>query len=252
MTNHRAPLAPGEIRSHQVGAQKFTVMHVAGGSFTQATVRPSSVPFKVLKTSAYEQEAVNAYADAIEQAESDAIDAMEGDDTPEPLTAESAEALAARAGFAADHVLDSVRALTEGGRIVAHPTTSHSLHTQLAGRVLRAPAPTLADDVAALRAKVGNYGGVIQDWRDGKAPTESEKGSAERFGVFAAWADIEAVLDRIAAREPQRATSVIGWPLWRHDCGNTDHFGLRADPARCLNCGKVGEWRALYVEPDGA
>jgi hypothetical protein len=102
LTNHRAPLVPGEIRTHTVGLQIFQVMHVSGGSYTQATVRELAQPSRVIATERFESDAVNAYADAIEQAESDAIDDMEGDDTPEPLTAEGAEALAARAGFTID------------------------------------------------------------------------------------------------------------------------------------------------------
>lgn len=100
MNEHRAPLAPGEIRAHTVGTRTFQVMHVSGGSFTQATVREAGGGATVLATDPFADRAVRAYADAIEQAESDAADAMEDDDTPEPLTAESEEALRVRAGFA--------------------------------------------------------------------------------------------------------------------------------------------------------
>lgn len=73
-TNHRAPLAPGEIRTRTVGNRTFRVMHVAGGSFTQASVSDPTWlgASQVLATNRFESFAVAAYADAIEQAESDA------------------------------------------------------------------------------------------------------------------------------------------------------------------------------------
>lgn len=80
--NHRAPLAPGEIRMHEVGERKFTVMHVAGGSYVQACEHGADKPSRVLKTSQWGYEAIDAYADAIEQAESDAIDALDDADGP--------------------------------------------------------------------------------------------------------------------------------------------------------------------------
>lgn len=78
--NHRAPLAPGEIRMHEVGGRKFTVMHVAGGSCVQACEHGADKPSRVLKTSQWGYEAIDAYADAIEQAESDATDALDDAD----------------------------------------------------------------------------------------------------------------------------------------------------------------------------
>jgi hypothetical protein len=81
-SEHRSPLAPGEIRTHIVGDRAFQVMHVAGGSFTQASVRGKG-PSTVLCTDVAAAVAVKAYADAIEQAESDRIDALEGDDEAE-------------------------------------------------------------------------------------------------------------------------------------------------------------------------
>lgn len=79
-TNHRAPLAPGEIRTHTVGACTFRVMHVAGGSFTQASVREPGQPSKVLCTDRFEFVVVAAYVDAIEAAESVAADALDDAD----------------------------------------------------------------------------------------------------------------------------------------------------------------------------
>jgi hypothetical protein len=68
--NHRRPLAPGEIRTHTVGAQHFQVMHVMNGGMTQARVTEIGQPSRVLKTAAFASVAVRAYAEAIEQAES--------------------------------------------------------------------------------------------------------------------------------------------------------------------------------------
>jgi hypothetical protein len=70
--NHGAPLAPGEIRTHTVGTQTFQVMHVSGGSFTQAKVRRpigDHMESHVLCTSRFDSDAVRAYADAIAAAE---------------------------------------------------------------------------------------------------------------------------------------------------------------------------------------
>jgi hypothetical protein len=80
-TNHRAPLAPGEIRTYRVGDQRFAVMHVAGGSFTQVTARDGiDGATRVLATCRFADAAVRAYADAIEQAESDAVDRLDDTD----------------------------------------------------------------------------------------------------------------------------------------------------------------------------
>ena len=78
--DHRAPLKPGEIRTHRVGAQVFQVMHIAGGSFAQASVAGNGMATRVLRTDRFADVAVRAYADAIEQAESDAIDALDDAD----------------------------------------------------------------------------------------------------------------------------------------------------------------------------
>ena len=84
--DHRAPLAPlapGEIRTYVVGNRAFRVMHVAGGSFTQASFREGvDGPSVVLATDRFADVAVRAYAEAIEQAESDAIDALDDADGP--------------------------------------------------------------------------------------------------------------------------------------------------------------------------
>jgi hypothetical protein len=79
MSEHEKPLTPGEIRTHTIGRTDFTVMHVAGGSFTQARSCDDSGS-TILATDRFESVAVRAYADAIEQAESDRIDALDDAD----------------------------------------------------------------------------------------------------------------------------------------------------------------------------
>jgi hypothetical protein len=263
--NHRAPLAPGEIRTHRVGARVFKVMHVSGGSFTQASVRPDGEPATVLLTDMSTRAAVNAYADAIEQAESDAIDALEGDDTPEPLTDSEAEALAVRAGFAPtprglwpvpqDRSADGVPEV-EQAHAPAPTTQQRDCPACDCGRRQRggshlptcaivlweakqieahepAPAPTLADDAAALRHMIN---------------TEVRPTRRDAF---------LARLDRIAARVPQRATA-YGLELWQHACGVVDHAGpVQPHPDQCDNCRRFrpltsDPWHPLYVLPDGA
>lgn len=105
----RKPLAPGEIRKAAVNGMLFQVMHVAGGSFTQAIAGS-----KVICTSMHEDVAVRAYADAIAAAE--AADSDVEEDGPQYLAADgslktpgaeqldgpAAEALSIRAGFADD------------------------------------------------------------------------------------------------------------------------------------------------------
>jgi hypothetical protein len=79
-TNHRAPLAPGEIRTHTVGDRTFQVMHTGRGMNTKATYRDGVDGVTQVLCTGYEFRAVRAYADAIEQAESDAIDALDDAD----------------------------------------------------------------------------------------------------------------------------------------------------------------------------
>lgn len=70
MNEHERPLAPGEVRKHVVGSKTFGVMHVAGGSYTQAAVVEGGTgPTKVLCTSVHEDVAVHAYAQAIAEAD---------------------------------------------------------------------------------------------------------------------------------------------------------------------------------------
>jgi hypothetical protein len=149
----------------------------------------------------------------------------------------------------ADHVLDSVRALTDGDQIVAHPTTAgRGLRAQLAGRALRAPAPegpygalaafaddaarsapapTLADEVAALRTEIEAY------FLDGNAPKE-----------------IATILDRIAGMAPQLAMDANGAVYRMHTPCRRVMIESRS---ACRYCADVGPWRPLYMLPgDGA
>jgi hypothetical protein len=120
---HRRPLAPGEIRTHEVAGEIFQVMHTGNGAFTQATRNSDHAGRGVIKTSSQDQDAVDAYADAIEQAESDQID---GDEDP-----------------------DASGSLVAPGTL--HPTTSYAARTQMLGRVQRdTPAPTLTDDLTTV------------------------------------------------------------------------------------------------------
>lgn len=227
--DHRAPLAPGEIRSQWVGNQFFQVMHIAGGSFTQATVRTSGPDRpRVLATEMFESDAVRAYADAIEQAEDDAARSAPDDQCGcerNPLghlRSEHPTALPAEESWKHPYTEQGGRCGTCGfGR-------TSDRHT--------APAPTLADDVATLRAVLVDLatglGGVVKP-------------------------DILAILDRIAARAPQRATDADefskGDPLWLHECGGVMPGEGEREPYECPRhwC-TGGTWRPLYVLPDGA
>lgn len=124
--SHRSPLAPGEIRTHTVGARTFQVLHVAGGSMTQASYRDERSHSTVLCTDVAADVAVKAYADAIQRAE-DAADLsynlpmgadmrlVTGEDTqplPAPVTPLEAIAVLRRwADFQPPHVGDAVTAL---------------------------------------------------------------------------------------------------------------------------------------------
>jgi hypothetical protein len=241
--NHRAPLAPGEIRTHQVGAQKFTVMHVAGGSYTQASVRESGRPSRVLHTGR-EDIAVSRYADAIAEAEEAVLEQAESEEGWDDRT------------------------------VTLHPTHSTALRTQMAGRVLRAPAPDTMptqplqvdkaiaelkrfeeiDHAAVARGESPNW------WERGiepstPAPTLADDVAALRQWIKSAGVTIAgspkalAILDRIAARAPQRATDRRGDPLRMHmPCRQI----VAESRSACRSCDEVGPWRALYVLPDGA
>jgi hypothetical protein len=226
-TSHRRPLAPGEIRSHRVGAQTFAVMHVAGGSYTQACVMPVGGPTRVLATERFEQDAVNAYADAIEQAESDALDAMEGDDTLEPLTAEGAEALAARAGFAP-------------ARRCVRTDGSHANHTEPVDGMNCDPDRPTAEDERVTKAQREAFGSPIPAVK--RKPGTVFAGSPSRFRDEAsAPANMLAHLDQITntatdlradADAEDRARTAVA-----------DGTARRATlSVRCSTCGGELDW----------
>jgi hypothetical protein len=209
--DHRRPLAPGEIRTHTVGNRTFKVMHVAGGNFTQASYQLGVHPTQVITTEMFEQDAVRAYADAIEQAESDAADADREDEAPEPLTAEGEEALRVRTGFAqtldlhqaiaeAEHFEEIDRAAVARGESTNWWERNAETPEPRPGReilrqpivdpagALPTPAPTIADDVAVLRRLVNTY----------MLHTRPPGADAVELAL--------STLDRIAGAVPQRAT----------------------------------------------
>jgi hypothetical protein len=94
-----------------------------------------------------------------------------------------------------------------------------------------APAPTLADDVAALREEI--------EWL-----------WIGRDGVDLA--ALRARLDRIAVAVPQQATDYSGTPLWQHSCQTALAQQGAVRPALCHNCDKTGQWQPLYVMSAGA
>lgn len=175
-----------------------------------------------------------------------------GVETP---TAEGAEALAVRAGFApapthgdeAPEGWNRVTFTRDGRERIALKCTDGSGRWSLGGSLLRwpsllraaggevtdatersTPVPTLADDVAALRTEVKSY------WYEGQMPNH-----------------MAALFDRIVGAVPQRATATPdGRPLWQHGCGRIASGPGCTGPA-CRSCGEIGGWRALYVMPGG-
>lgn len=105
----------------------------------------------------------------------------------------------------------------------------------------------IADEVAALRRDVREYGGKIQDWRDYRRKGQSEKASLEQSGALELFRRIDRRLDRIAAAAPQRATDSNGTPLWLHVCGRVVACLYRG-PNWCSACDEHDEWRQLYVD----
>lgn len=233
-SEHAKPLSPGEIRMARVGRVIFKVMHIAGGSFTQAIALRPDAPTEVIATEMFEQDAVRAYAEAIEQAEADHADADREDDAPEPLTAEDEEAPRVRSGFTPtlptvpqDRSADGVPEVEQAS----------------------APAPARADDVAALRSDLNTGMGRIRSigrW------SGSAHEALEYLGRAAE------TLDRIAGAVPQRATDADelskGDPLWLHGCGGVMPGEGDREPDECPRHWCIGgPWRPLYVMPgDGA
>jgi hypothetical protein len=231
MNEHSRPLAPGEIRIHWIGDTSYQVMHVAGGSFTQASVRERGKPSQVLKTSMHEREAVDAYAEAIEQAEAGASthrDPMVGSSHGAFMTQAEADTEETDRedgpmffGAAGNLVIPGATPAICSPRDCDRP--DECILTDVAG-----PAPTLADDVAALRL-----------WLDHTAEGD---GVDYALGLF----------DRIAGAVPQRATDADeyskGDSLWLHACGGVMPGEGSHEPDECPRhwC-NGGEWQALYT-----
>lgn len=229
-SEHTQPLARGEIRRHTVGVQTFQIMHALAGSYVQVAIRTEDEPTHVvcLEMAMDEHKALATYAELIRIAELVAAPERgdsEDEDTAEPLTPEGAEALRVRAGFAVapvglgpvpmDRSADGVPEVeqcddceTTGQNCWAHggherswgrgapgpvpegPYGALAAFADDARRVANDPAPTRADDVAALRAEVEAH------WRDGQLPNY-----------------MATLFDRIAGAVPQPTR------VWMHRCG---------------------------------
>lgn len=212
--DHRAPLAPGEIRTHTVGLRTFTVMHVAGGSFTQATSHVVGGGARVICTEVFESNAVRAYADAIEQAESDAIDELDEADGSMFISSSTGELIDPQAGPAPDADLSFNLPMGANMQLVTGE---------------RPTAPSFGEDVTALR----------QGITDAYTPLSAR-------GLLAA-------LDRIAAQAPVRATAGRPeYPWWLHACGYVeigDRDGTPPPIGPCTKCdgSEGGTWQPLYT-----
>jgi hypothetical protein len=196
MSEHMKPLAPGEIRQYTVGNpdtrggwQAFKVMHVAGGSFTQASVSRFGRPTQVLCTDTDSAVAVRAYAEAIEQAESDRIDALDDADDVAFIDSASGELIEPDSAPA----LKVDRAIAELQRFeeIDRAAIARGESANWWERGTSTPAPTLADEVSALRL-----------WLNHTAEGEAVEWAIELF-------------DRIAGRLQQCATDAQcpGLPL---------------------------------------
>lgn len=127
---------------------------------------------------------------------------------------------------------EAVPALTLADETPEQRVARHALDKPLieAFDALRASAPTLASDVAALRAEIeGLWIGT-----DGIYRTE-----------------VEAILDRIAGAVPRRAVAANGVPLYQHECDYVEQFTEAPDHGGCDACesgsNNPGDWRALYT-----
>lgn len=108
------------------------------------------------------------------------------------------------------------------------------------------PAPTLADDVAALLTQYGTLCAEVAVQRDDRLAFEPFNRAQEIR---------RQILDRIAARVPQRATISDDLPLWLHmTCGGTYASHTIPKLTICRKCDVLtgeADWRAFYVLPDG-
>ena len=248
--NHRAPLARGEIRTHTVGDQTFQVMHIAGPRVQARVGVPGGQPSMVLCTDTDAAVAVRAYADAIDGAEriqahlreaaALSYNLPDGADmalvTGEPIRS-TPQVITPDPGVQVEYesderptpsLADACCASTSKGGITTHknecPRFARLTDEEAAYRrhlldVDKRPAPSLADDVAALR------GMIEQQGRLGRQPSRLE---------------MLAVLDRIAAQMPQPTRA------WMHRCGMVLIDDV-SPPLPCDGCRGPGAWRRLYT-----
>lgn len=194
--DHRAPLAPGEIRTHTVGTRTFQVMHVLNGAMAQASYRDAGQPSVVITTNQWISNVVGEYADAIEQAEAAEI-------VEETLADPNAVVtfMPSEAGQAGGYVPSERFAIyahddaAEAAEQRAEPdltfnTPDGASMTLVTGEPQ--PAPSLADDVAALRLEIATMRG--------------DEGANRRTAILARF-------DRIAAQVP------VPTRVWMHRCG---------------------------------
>lgn len=108
------------------------------------------------------------------------------------------------------------------------------------------PAPSLAEDLAALRREIDSYasltGAVVDESPGMSKPTPHAYELAIKRNRMRA--SITERLDRIAAQQPQPATGPRGSAMTLHTCGSITYG---AHDELCHVCHKPGTWRALYT-----
>lgn len=217
--DHRRPLAPGELRAQWVGNQLFTVMHVAGGSYTQASVRESGKPTRVLATERFESDAVAVYAYAIECAEADALDDADDAQYISPATGELA-----------------VPGITDAPEVEQQPL-----------KVDRAIAELRhfeeIDRVAVARGESANWWERTGDV-DLTFNTPMGADMTMVTGEPAAERTAE-LADVPAGLSVQRAKDGEGWGIWLHTCGKAQ--SRNGGPRECYWCGGTDGYRPLYT-----
>lgn len=253
--DHGAPLIPGEIRTHIVGDQKFQIMHVGNGAYTQATVRQAGVPTTtVLATEHWEHVALNIYAGAIERAEAAAAPEVDYNlpmgvnpalvygepvglgDVPQDRSADGVPEVA-QAPLRVDKALAELQRFEEIDR--AAIARGESANWWERGSNTPAEARTGRSDrvAAALSELAALRRGIAVSWLSGTAITDH----IER---------IEALLKAEGGPAPQRARATERESWWLHSCGyvelHYDHIGT-PPPSDCTKCDEVGTWRALYT-----
>jgi hypothetical protein len=120
-----------------------------------------------------------------------------------------------------------------------------------------APAPSPAEDVAALREEIYTFADKSAEIVGAAEQAGGAEVDALQVELDALSFSLEARLDRIAAAAlPQRATNLDGETLWQHGCGNVGRGASDRSPSWCpatygCNEDERTGWRALYVLPDG-